>query len=851
MSNKTFHSSTVAVTARPRSKRLREAGGWYAAASKGSVLITGRPSSDGGLSDLFKEVLDGNGNVIGIQSIYDLNIIQEAGDEALGTEDVLKNIAEILRLQERVNLGTVASPVYGVKVYGGLISEGDIVAYGAASGESSPTSYERLDPATFGVRAEDHVWPSYDSTKAGWILSAALGWNLNARVSAIENASPSLDDLSDVEIVAPANGQALVYNSTTRKWGPGNVTAGTISRITLTMPSGFSVNGSPLTADGELAVSFEQGYILPTTRQMSLFTPILTNDDVTGIQANFPMAVSGGIVATGDVVAYGSASGGNSPTAYDRLDPVSGAWPAKDNTKAGWILSSALGWDLNERLAAVENRTLSLNGLSDVSISNPTGGQALVYNATTQKWEPGTVSGGSGHTHDNKTVLDAITQAKVNSWDLVSGLFNAIQSGSPLAVTGITANYPMTVNGGIAASGDVVAYGSAAGGSSPTAYDRLDPVSGAWPAYDATKSGWVLSAALGWNLVSRIISLEQNGGGPSGGSSDHSHSNKTVLDGITAEKVTAWDGAATNSHTHSNKSVIDGITSTYVSHWNRAYSYSHSHSNQSILDTITSERVAAWDNGGGSGSGETGHSHSNLSVLNNISQTKFDHWDSAYSSSHSHSNKSVLDDISSTKTSHWDTAYSNSHTHSNKSVLDDITSTKTSHWDTAYTNNHSHSNKSVLDDISSTKTSRWDSAYSNSHSHSNKSTLDDISSTKLSHWDDAYSASHSHSNKTVLDGITSAKVTSWDNVAAGSWLSTGGGTLTGALAGTTLAFRTGTFGDASNAGSISIVRKIGNTTYTATVSIDTSGNIVITPTSTGIIKCSGTVRATGDVICYA
>ena len=88
-------------------------------------------------------------------------------------------------------------------------------------------------------------------------------------------------------------------------------------------------------------------------------------------------------------------------------------------------------------------------------------------------------------------------------------------------------------------------------------------------------------------------------------------------------------------------------------------------------------------------------------------------------------------------------------------------------------------------------------------------------------------------------------------MAAGSWLPTAGGTLTGGLTGTTATFNSATFGTASNAGSVSIVRKIGSTTYTATVSIDSSGNIVITPTSTGIIKCTGTVKASGDVAAYS
>ena len=40
----------------------------------------------------------------------------------------------------------------------------------------------------------------------------------------------------------------------------------------------------------------------------------------------------------------------------------------------------------------------------------------------------------------------------------------------------------------------------------------------------------------------------------------------------TTAKQTNWDSAYTNSHTHSNKTVLDGITSTKVSNWDTAYS---------------------------------------------------------------------------------------------------------------------------------------------------------------------------------------------------------------------------------------------------------------------------------------
>lgn len=41
----------------------------------------------------------------------------------------------------------------------------------------------------------------------------------------------------------------------------------------------------------------------------------------------------------------------------------------------------------------------------------------------------------------------------------------------------------------------------------------------------------------------------------------------------TTAKQTAWDGAVSAKHTHSNKSVLDGISSTKVSHWDIAYDW--------------------------------------------------------------------------------------------------------------------------------------------------------------------------------------------------------------------------------------------------------------------------------------
>ena len=50
--------------------------------------------------------------------------------------------------------------------------------------------------------------------------------------------------------------------------------------------------------------------------------------------------------------------------------------------------------------------------------------------------------------------------------------------------------------------------------------------------------------------------------------------------------ISNWNAAYNSAHTHSNKSVLDGISSSDISNWNSAYSQRHSHSNMSYLNVI-------------------------------------------------------------------------------------------------------------------------------------------------------------------------------------------------------------------------------------------------------------------------
>ena len=99
---------------------------------------------------------------------------------------------------------------------------------------------------------------------------------------------------------------------------------------------------------------------------------------------------------------------------------------------------------------------------------------------------------------------------------------------------------------------------------------------------------------------------------------NHSHENKVVLDGITAEKVTAWDGTevaakshadglntAMNTrvealeaidHKHANKELLDNYTQTEENLADAVVKkHTHSFSDETALNGITAAKVEAWD----------------------------------------------------------------------------------------------------------------------------------------------------------------------------------------------------------------------------------------------------------------
>lgn len=71
---------------------------------------------------------------------------------------------------------------------------------------------------------------------------------------------------------------------------------------------------------------------------------------------------------------------------------------------------------------------------------------------------------------------------------------------------------------------------------------------------------------------------------------NHSHANKDVLDGVSAEKVAAWDAAEQNAKTHANE-LNDAMAQRMTVVEGKA----HEHANKTVLDGVTAEVVEAWD----------------------------------------------------------------------------------------------------------------------------------------------------------------------------------------------------------------------------------------------------------------
>ena len=120
---------------------------------------------------------------------------------------------------------------------------------------------------------------------------------------------------------------------------------------------------------------------------------------------------------------------------------------------------------------------------------------------------------------------------------------------------------------------------------------------------------------------------------------NHGHDNKGVLDGITSDKVTAWDNAEKNAKDHA-----DGLNTAMNTRVEALEAIDHEHTNKALLDTYTQTEANIAD----AVAKKHSHNFSDETALNSITAAKVADWDDAVSKEHTHTfaDVDVVDAIS-------------------------------------------------------------------------------------------------------------------------------------------------------------------------------------------------------------
>ena len=197
------------------------------------------------------------------------------------------------------------------------------------------------------------------------------------------------------------------------------ITSGTVTSVDMSVPTGLTISGNPITTSGTLAVGLASGYSIPTTASQVTWDAAY-NDKINSA------AVTG---TTTKTLTLNQQDGGT----------VTASW-TDDNTDAVTSVFGRTG-----AVVATEG-DYTLTQLGDVTLTSPTNGQVLKYNGTT--WVNNT---------DTDTGLTSVGLSMPSAFAVAN---SPLTSNGTLAVTGAgtsaqyvrgdgqLANFPTNVGGG-------------------------------------------------------------------------------------------------------------------------------------------------------------------------------------------------------------------------------------------------------------------------------------------------------------------------------------------------------------------------------------------------------------------
>lgn len=244
-------------------------------------------------------------------------------------------------------------------------------------------------------------------------------------VSTLTNDAGYLTSFTETDPVFSASPAAGITNTKITNWdtayGWGNhATAGyltsetytgTVTSVDMTVPTGLSVSGNPVTSSGTLAVTYSAGYAIPTTVKQGNW------DDAYTFTSAFPSQTgqSGKYLTTdGSVLSFATVDALPSQTGN------AGKYLTTDGSTASW---------------ATINVTPALDDLSDVTITSAANGEVLQYNGTA--WVNATVASG------NTTATGLWENAnEITSNYTITTNYNAMSAGPITVASGVTVTVP-------------------------------------------------------------------------------------------------------------------------------------------------------------------------------------------------------------------------------------------------------------------------------------------------------------------------------------------------------------------------------------------------------------------------
>ena len=201
--------------------------------------------------------------------------------------------------------------------------------------------------------------------------AAASYDSFDDRYLGAKTSDPTLDNDGDALLTGAlyfnsTSNEMKVYNGSSWDVVTGGGGSGTVTSVAMTVPTGLSVSGSPVTSSGTLAVTYTAGYAIPTTAKQTQWDTAYGWGDhsVAGYLTSF--------TETNDLTA--AVTWANVPDANMTQSSVT-------QHQAALSITESQISDFGTYLT-----TVAINDVSDVVITTPADNELLAYNNATSQW---------------------------------------------------------------------------------------------------------------------------------------------------------------------------------------------------------------------------------------------------------------------------------------------------------------------------------------------------------------------------------------------------------------------------------------------------------------------------------